>query len=336
MKILYVSVHAVLEDDEVRLFKSLGHEVFTLGVNFGFGAVEPFRESIAFSDGEKDFLGQFHAMGCSYRYGAAFADEVAITAEFVALFDVVVVMHDLVFIEKFWDVLSLRPVIWRTIGQNIDGCEADAADLKARGMEIVRYSPVERHAVGYCGETALIRFAKNPHEFLPWSGRAAFVLTFCNALSQRYPVLADLYRDMVDGFPTVLGGFGNEGLPGNAGILSPRQQADHYSAGRAYLYCSGAEIPYTLNFMEALMAGMPVVAADFPPTHRFYEIPSLLDDGAGIVVQTVDDGRRALTALLEDESYARSVSEKARARGIELFSTDHIGPQWDRLFRTLT
>ena len=332
MKILYISVHAVLEDDEVRLFKSLGHDVFTLGVNFGFSAIEPFRDTILPNEIEEGMLEAFHNMGGHFRYGAQYAGETIIPSDFIDLFDVIVVMHDLAFIQKFWTELSRRPVIWRTIGQNIDGSEAAAADLRARGMHVVRYSPVERNAIGYCGETALIRFGKDPEAYGPWTGHSVHILSFCNTLAQRYPSLAANYLEITRGFPSMLGGIGNETLPGHIGMLTPQQQADHYNACRTYLYCSGAEIPYTLNFMEALMTGMPIVAVDFAPTHRFYEIPHLLSGGAGIVVSTIDDARRAVEALLNDEPYARMVSEKARAKAVELFSTKHIGKQWDELF----
>ncbi|WBO22437.1 glycosyltransferase [Sphingomonas abietis] len=335
MKILYVSVHAVLEDDEVRLFKSLGHDVFTLGVNFGFEAIEPFRNSIVFNETERDFLTLFHDMGCRYHYGPQYAHETIITSDFVALFDIVVVMHDLEFINRFWSELSQRPVIWRTIGQNIDGIEPAAASLRARGMHVVRYSPMERRAVDYCGETALIRFCKNPDDYGPWTGHADHILTFCHTLVRRYPESAARYGEIVQGLPSMLGGAGNEGMQGHIGILSPQQQAVHYNACRAYLYCSGPEIPYTLNFMEALMTGMPVVAVDFAPAHIFYEIPALLAHGAGIVAKTVKEARAVLTTLLSDESYARSVSAKARARAIELFSTEHIGAQWNAVFQEM-
>lgn len=325
----------MLEDDEIKLFKSLGHDIFPLGVNFGFHAVEPFRESISFNERERTLMDRFLSFGCCYRYGAQYADETVLTAEFVALFDIVVVMHDLDFIRRFWPELSRRPVIWRTIGQNIDHCEPIAADLHARGMHIVRYSPLERSAHGYCGETALIRFCKDPKAYGPWAGNADHILTFCNTLMQRYPGLASQYGKIVQGLPSMLGGIGNDGLQGHIGILSPRQQIDHYNACRAYLYCSGPDIPYTLNFMEALMTGMPVVAVDLAPTHRFYEIPALLADGVGIVVETTGDAHAALEKLLSDQAYARSVSVKARARAIELFSSEHVGEQWNALFAEL-
>lgn len=335
MKILYFSVHAVLEDDETRMFKKLGHDVFPLGANFGFQSAQPFRDPIVFNETEHALLEQFRAMGCTFPYAADPTAQTHLTAEFIALFDVIVVMHDLNFIQQFWPVLSQRPVIWRTIGQNIDECEPVAAGLHEQGMHIVRYSPAERRSAAYCGETALIRFGKDPDDYGPWSGDNGHVLTFANLFEQRYPSSAAQYRAIVTDVPSMLGGSGNESFSEKIGFLSPLQQREHYNACRAYLYCSGPTIPYTLNFMEALMSGMPMVVTDFAPSHPFYEIPTLVSGGAGIVASTIEEAQKALRDLLDDDDAARQMSEQARARAIQLFSTDHIGKQWDALFNTV-
>ena len=336
MKILYYSVHSVLEDDEIRMLKGLGHDVFPLGVNFGFDAVEPFRDSIAFSDREHALLDDFYRTGCAYRYGHPYAAETILTREFVALFDAMIVMHDLEFIDRWWPILSQIPVIWRTIGQNIEGLEPLASSLKAKGLHIVRYSPVERRAPHYAGERALIRFGKNADHYGPWTGRDLSVLTFANLLVQRYPTQAQIYLETVVGLPSALGGVGNEALPGQIGLLSPQQQQDRYNDSRAYLYCSGGEVPYTLNFIEALMTGLPVVAFKFDPAHRYYEIPALLEAGGGMVASTVEQARGFLQRLLNDEAFAQEASAKSRAIALEHFGLDRIGRQWNSLLVSVT
>jgi len=165
VRVMYVSVHSVLEYDEINMIKAAGHDVFALGANFGFVLAEPLREAIQFNQTEYNLYSQFIEMGGAFKYTPEPAENTVLPAEFVALFDVIIVMHDLGFIEKFWSVLSQRPVIWRTIGQNIDGCEPRAAALKGLGMHIVRYSPVERLASNYCGETSLIRFGKRSTDY---------------------------------------------------------------------------------------------------------------------------------------------------------------------------
>ncbi|WP_156677780.1 glycosyltransferase [Sphingomonas profundi] len=335
MKILYVSVHSVLEDDEIRMFKRLGHDVFPLGVNFGFQAVEPFRDPIPFNEGEHALLDRFHALGGRFRYGAPYAAETIVPAAFVELFDIVVVMHDLEMILRHWPALSVRPVVWRTIGQNIEGLEETASRLMGQGLNIVRYSPVERRAPGYCGETALIRFAKHEDDYGPWLGHSDHVLTFANLFRQRYPAEAEAYGQIVAGLPTMLGGVGNEGMDGAVGLLTPEQQKIHYDACRGYLYCSGREVPYTLNFMEALMTGMPVIACDFAPRGAYYEVPELLADGAGIVATNVAEARDAIVRLLEDRDFADETSRLGRARAVALFGQAHVSRQWDDLFTAL-
>ena len=335
MKILYYSVHSVLEDDEIRMLKNLGHDVFPLGVNFGFNAAEPFRESIVFNEREHALMDDFLRLGCTYRYGQPYADETVLTPAFVALFDVVIVMHNLKFIERFWQALSQIPVIWRTIGQAIDEFEPLAANLKAKGMHIVRYSPVERKAHNYCGETALIRFGKNPDDYGSWTGQDRQILTFAHLLMQRYPKEAQIYLETVAGLPSALGGAGNEALTGHIGLLTPQQQQNRYRESRAYFYCSGGDVPYTLNFVEALMSGLPLVAFRFDPPHPYHEIPALMDAAGGMVASSIDEARHFLGRLLDDEDFARTESARSRALAIEHFSFERINAAWSALLTTI-
>ncbi len=336
MKILYASVHSVLEYDEIRLFKSLGHDVFPLGANYGLKRFEPLREEIVFNETEHDLHAQFLAMGGSFQYSADPSRLTELPEAFVALFDVVVVMHSLPFIERFWPILHGRPVIWRTIGQGIEGLEPQAAVLKAKGMHIVRYSPVERLSPHYCGETALIRFGKDPAEFGPWTGGEPVVLNFTNTIRQRFPEEAANYRASVEGLESRLGGIGNDDEPDWIGLVSPEEQTDRFNRSRAYYYGSGRTIPYTLNLIEAMLTGIPVVCFDQQPRSPYFEVPNLLEGGAGLIVGDVENARSTLSWLLDDHQAAADQGRRGRERAIKLFGHDSIAPAWDRVFRQVT
>lgn len=341
MKILYFSVHSVLEYDELRLFKLLGHDVFPLGVYFGLGATEPredifgfaapvpLREPIAFNAEEHGLLARFDDDGCEFSYSSYPITNCVLTPTFVDRFDVLVVMHDLGFIATHWDLLSRRPVIWRTIGQELASLEKRAAELVMRGMRIVRYSPVERAIPGYAGETALIRFGKDASEFGPWTGEEAVVLTFANALRQRVPDIAAMYDAVTQGLPARIGGIGNDGMPGNLGLVGATAQRELYRASRAYFYTAGADIPYTLNLIEAMLSGMPLVALDAPSP--YYEVPALLDAGGGLRAADPPAAAALLRRLLDDSEYAADVGARARAYATRTFDYGVVGKQWGAL-----
>lgn len=64
MKILYFSVHAILEYDEIRMFQSLGHTVFSLGAYYGGKASQPFRPEIDFDQAAiQEIMDAFQSMG---------------------------------------------------------------------------------------------------------------------------------------------------------------------------------------------------------------------------------------------------------------------------------
>ena len=221
MRILYLSVHAVLEYDEIRLFRHLGHEVFSIGTYFSPEPNFPLRPALDLGVDHRELQRRFHETGCVYDRSLA---KCHVTADFVALFDVVIVMHDIGTIARLWRALSVRPVIWRTIGQGIDLLEALAEPFQARGMLVVRYSPNEMLSDAHIGADALIRFAKDPSVFAPWNGQERRVVTFVNRFAERYPADYARYGRITAGLPNALGGLHNEDLPGSIGAIEPEEQ----------------------------------------------------------------------------------------------------------------
>ena len=334
MNILYKSVHHILEDDEVRLFQSLGHNVCCFGVNSPAGALQPFRDPIKFNERERNLYDCFEKLGGKGRPND---ESFFIPAEFVDLFDVVIVMHDINFILAHWPVLSRRPVVWRTIGQELVRAEVALKKVREEGLIIVRYSPTEQEIPGFIGEDVLIRFAKSPIMYSNWSGTAEYVLTFSNFYEQRYPLVAAAYRTLGSTLPMRIGGMGNDGISGTLGFLSLREQIEQYRACGAYLYGHGLEIPYTLNFIEAFMTGAPVVVyAPLDQRGAYLEVDRLIVDGDnGFVCRDIDSTERRLRQLLTDGKLASNISSRGRETAIELFAEEKIAEQWRMFFTKL-
>lgn len=336
MKILYFAVHQILEDDEVRLFQSMGHDVCLLGDSGPTGAVQNYRERIPFNAVELEFYASFAALGGQFTYCGNPKDFV-IPKDFVAQFDVVIVMHDPGFLREHWAALSTRPVVWRTIGQAIEQLEPYMKDLRDDGLRIVRYSPKEAEAPGHLGADATIRFFKNKATLGSWTGSSRTALSFSNAFAQRYPADAADYVTIAAGLPVVLGGIGNEALPGAIGMVPFDRQASMYQQAGAYLYAHGLEVPYTLNFIEAWYTGVPmVIHAPYDRRGRYFEIDELITHGEdGIICRSPEEAHKAIDMLLNDIPLAQALSSRAQEKAGTLFSVELAKRQWGDFLRTL-
>jgi len=339
MKILYVSVHQILEYDEISIFESLGHDVFSLGSYFGTAPSEQFRPVPPLMPALADYMTMFEALGGVYKYGAP-ASEQVIPRAFAKLFDAVVVMHDLDFIETHWDAFAGIPVIWRSIGVGTDLFEPRVAALRVRGMKIVRYCPTEVGAEHYAGHDAVVRFGKVGADY-SWIGNRPELLTFSHAYRQRFPAEYDFYVAATEGIPALLGGASNEGLPSALGIVDFQTQNELFAGCAAYFYASGSFIPYTLNFMEAWLSGIPLVAIDCHGVHapehcKFAEVPTLIQHGVnGFLVKTPEEAKEVFRTIQNDPLLARSISVAGASTARSLFSSEVIAPQWRKLFASV-
>ena len=329
MRILYASVHQILEFDELRLFQDLGHEVFSVGAYHEGGPGDVFRLAIDMGPSNAELRHKFLSLGCKIVGGSS-----VLTRDFVALFDIVVVMHDIGFILRQWPALSERPVVLRTIGQGIDVVDPLAAELRPHGLHIVRYSPNEMLSDSYIGGGDVIRFYKRPDEYGPWTGGDGRVLTFVNDYQARFPKDFDLYTSIVEGLHPALGGRGNETFYGAIGLVSTEEQRTLLSRCAAYLCCSTRDIPYTLSFIEAWMSGIPVVVMDLGfYRHRYFELPGLIQHGVtGFVCSNVADMRATIARLQADQSFGSTIGQAGREAAIRLFGFENIAEQWRDFF----
>ncbi len=339
MRILYYSVHSVLEHDEVCLLRSLGHEVLPLGEYFDHALGQSLRPMPPMGAGEVALHEAFLAGGGRFRRFSA-PEETVLPASVVALFDAVLVMHSCAFIEHHWQALRQRPVVLRTIGVDLHGGEPAIAALRARGVRVVRYSPIEEQAPGYAGADALIRFHKDETLHAGWTGARRQGVMFSAEFRQRFPGEAALWEEITEDLPMVLGGAGNFEARHAMGYASFDEQMALLRDSRAYLYCSGLNIPYTLNLMEAWMTGLPLVAMDPRAVDwpwRFAEWPRLLRPGAdSLLARDAGEARAMLRALLDDQGFAARLGAAGRQSAIRLFGREAVAPRWQAFLAGLS
>ncbi len=332
MRILYVSQHEILEYDEVRLLTALGHQVFPLGYHHRPGPpIGHMRPRLDLGAEHLRLQQRFIELGCHYDV----ADPVRATVlapEFIDEFDLTIVMMNPYFAHDFHPLLHRRPIILRTIGQGIGQWEGIHAVLRAAGVQLLRYAQTEANQADYAGADAVIRFYKDADDFPPWRGDVRAGLSFAAAFPTRYPAQFALWQQVAAALPMVLCGPGNDGVPQSLGAIRPEQQPKLLSRCRAYFYCSGLELPYTLNFMEAWMAGIPVVVMD-PGAVGLHnpcpEIMQLATPGHDLLLaRDVAEARLHLSRLLDDQAFGRAIGQAGRATAMRHFGRAPITAQW--------
>jgi hypothetical protein len=339
-RLLYFSTHEPLEYDDIQLFTSMGHSVFSLGVYCPANNTAPeYRPAIEWGDDVLDLRDRFESMGCR----ATFLNpvETDLTKEFVDLFDAIIVIQDVGFIHKFWPILKGRNVIWRTVGQAIDHCDIALRDHRAEGLKIVRWCNREVFADYYLGHDAIIRAYKDESQYDGWTGSDGRVVTFSNAYRDRYPIEYGMFERVTHLMPAAIGGGGNAELPNSIGLMSmDGMQATMRGAG-AYFYMHGSVVPYTLNFIEAMMTGIPVVAAGrnveiHNIDMRYNEINDFIMSGKnGFLFKSERQARGILMDLLLDKGRAAEVGRHGRETAIRLFGKQRATADWQTFFRSL-
>jgi glycosyltransferase involved in cell wall biosynthesis len=336
-KILYMSCHEVLEFEEVSLFSELGYEVFSPGAyvcNENKGD-QDLRPSIPGLKYNPDIVEKWHQDIALKHPGEDGKDH--LTKEFVDEFDMVVVMHLPRWISRNWEAIKHKRVIWRTIGQSIASTEAQLRQYRNEGMEIVRYSPREVYIPGFIGQDAMIRFYKDPEQFKDWNGQKKQVINFSQDMINRNEACNFTFFEQVTSpFPRRLFGTGSEKLSWGAGKITYQQLQQEMRDNRCYFYTGTHPASYTLNFMEALMTGIPMVAigpqhgnASYFPGHPLYEIPDLIENNLnGFISDDINELRAYINLLLTNDDLAKDISIEGRKIAIEHFGKEMIGLAW--------
>jgi len=306
LKLLYLSCHSVLEYDEIKLFKEIGIDVFSHGV---------YNNPNKPSDVKRPAIkGDFdhHLVYLSYRYGKE-----KLPREFIKPFDAIMIQHIPDWVLLNWEVMKDKIVIWRSIGQCTIDIERLLGQARREGLKVVRYSPRERTIPGYIGEDAMIRFYKDPAEFGPYTGEIERIFSIGQSFKQRVDFCNyDVYDQATKGFPRKVAGSENEPLGDEwIGCVSYKELREALRKSRVYFYTGTYPASYTLNFIEAWITGIPIVAigpkignSPFEMGQQTYEIPDLIENGVdGFFSDDLTALKKYLGTLIHDLDLCKQV-----------------------------
>jgi glycosyltransferase involved in cell wall biosynthesis len=330
MKILYISCHAILEYDEVKLFSEMGYDVFSAGVYaapwFRPGMPRPGIDTLTHYPDLERLASTIDTNGG------------AIPQELIEWADTIIFMHRPEWIEKNWAKLKHKRVIYRSIGQSVGHTERVLTPLRAEGLQIVRYSPKEREIPSYAGEDAVIRFYKDPEEYAGYTGLTPQVINVSQSLTQRREFChLDEIMYLLKDFPAKIYGTGNEDLgPLFGGSPTEEGLRQVYRENRAFVYAGTWPAPYTLSFIEAMMTGIPVMALGpvraqsvRTETLVFYEVGEFIENGkTGYVLEDLAMLKNEIGNLLQNHKMAIQMGMAGREKAIELFGKVNILPLW--------
>lgn len=329
MNLLYFSCHAILEYDELRLFEELGINYFSLGSYVNpQNPVDKIRPPLNHRPDEWLIN---HA-----------PPRDNIPHDFIAKFDTVVIMHVPDWIEQNWDKFRGRRVIWRTIGQSTPAIERRLWNYRTQGLEVVRYSPREANIQDNIGSDKIIRFYKDEREFGQWVGAGNEVITFAQDMKHRGEFCNfDAFEKIVTGYNAKVYGPKNENAGAlNGGFMTYEQMKQKMRDARAYVYTGTQPASYTLNLIEAMMTGVPIVALG--PKHvtslniagDAYEIPDIINNGInGFWSDDIQELKQRIDFLLSDVKAARRIGEMGRQRAIELFGMERVKSDWKQFLK---
>ena len=332
MKLLYLSCHSILEYDELRIFKELGIDVFSHGAYHNPQNLDDMKRPRLNIPYHKEFS------DTTLLYPKENLDPLL-----VKWADTVIVMHVYDWIWKNLKKLKGKRVILRTIGQNITNDEGIIQQLVREGIEIVRYSQRERTIPGFAGQSVLIRFAKDKNEFGPWTSEKMNVITVAQSFKQRDSSCNfQIFDKATVGFPRKVYGPHNEDLGSVYGGCPDYQNLRKtLRESLIYFYTGTYPASYTLNFIEAAMSGLPMIALgdllgnspDFPG-QQTYEVPDLLKRyEAGLTGDSIDELRKNVKLLFENKDLRIKLSKNIREMAVDLYDMERAKMQWKKYLK---
>lgn len=349
MKILYLSAHSILAYDECALFRELGHYVFCPDsfvekLNPGDPSLRPQIEVLPeHLENYRLDMEAFHKCG-----SPGINNKENLSVEFLKRFDAVVVMHVPDWVSKNWARFQEAgvSVILRCIGQNWAGNELQLAPYRDRGLKIVRYSPREaKIPKNYLGGDCMIRFYKNPNEFVGWTGETAQVVCVGQHLQKRgAPCNWEWLCEVSAGFPRTFYGPGSETCSWGKGKLDFDEMKTVMRQNRVVINGGTWPASYLLTVIEQMMTGMPLVAVGpklghphgWFQGHDLYEMGDIIENGVnGWCSDDMMATKDFIRQLLSDHSLAQKIGAAGRKTAIELWGKDKIKEQWRQFLASL-
>jgi hypothetical protein len=333
VNILLLASHAVAEYDDIRMFTEMGHNVFCPGGyqnprESGEGIRPPIPSAPLFPE----LIEACERVRMERGDPGPMIDwaKAHLPDEVIDWADIIIAHH---FVDRWiglqWDRIAHKRVVWRTCGQSNPQLEAFMAQAVPLGLQIVRYSPKERHLPNYAGEDAIIRFGKDPDEWYGWTGETPCVANITQNMPERGDAVGlSFWLQATRGLYARPAGPGSEKLRG-VGALEYEQMKDYLRRCRVYLYTGTQPASYTLGLIEAMMTGIPVVSIG-PNAFGEGWIGDVFEGHEIVQVEADDpnDAANMLAGRLEDIDIARRMGESGRKRAIELFGMDKIKAEW--------
>jgi glycosyltransferase involved in cell wall biosynthesis len=262
--------------------------------------------------------------------------EKRLTKEFVDKFDCIIVVHKLEWIKLNWEYFKSKLVILRTIGQNTYANEVELKSFFNKGVKIIRYSPKERELKNYAGETNLIRFLKYKSDFKNRNVINKNAMTFGQNVKNRKNSCFGICMEMIfEKVPYKLYGPENENYVFNGGRLSYKEQIEMLSNTSVYFYTGTYPAQYTLNFLEAMLSGIPIVSIGVDAMQDFcepfpIEVMDILDSvHENLHFNYMVKVSHRLNELIQNESLNDFISKKQLKIAYNLFSAEKNKYQWN-------
>jgi hypothetical protein len=340
MNILLCLSHSIEEYDQLKLLSELGYGVASIG-----GYIDPAHPH----DPKRPALdvpmipavkNAVDTLGTPDNLGAAQSNIPDAILDWLGDDGVIIYHHYLDRLYGQWPHIldwkkgsPRRRVIWRSVGQSVEGNERTAQPFRAQGLERIAYSPKEANIPGYSGHDALIRFYKDPDEYGGWVGDEAVVLNIAQHHDQ--PHGRDVWlnwrfwEQATQGLPAVFAGTHSEKI-GGLGQLDYDTMKEALRRARAYLYTGTQPASYTLGLIEAMMVGIPVVSIG-PSWMRVFPYGSEMFEGheiAGLWSNDELDARDQLKIFLREPEQAAIHGMRCRYKAIELFGKDRVKADW--------
>jgi len=334
IKLLYLSCHSIAEYDEIKLFKEMGIDVYSHGA-YSNPNKPGDRKRPAISGKYDD-----HWVQLCMKHGKE-----NLPPEMIEPFDIIFCHYYPDYILNNWEKMKHKIVIWRTNGQSTQDVENRMGLCREEGMKIVRYADIERTIPDYIGHDAIIRFYKNPKEFTNWNGDKRVVINATQNLKKRGKFCNyDMFEKATSPFARRVFGPDNENLGYLwGGLLSYKDLKQQFRDNRVYFYTGTTPACYTLNFIEAWMTGIPIVAiggeygnANYLPNQYTYEIPFIMENKKeGFFSDDIGELQSYIQDLLNNYKLAQFVSKAGRKKAIKLFGKETIKKQWLQFFNGL-
>ncbi len=332
MNVLLLVSHAIAEYDDLRMLSDLGYDVFCPG---GYEKPAEAREAMRPPLPDVKDFPELRALCEAQREKHAGEDASFVIdwakgdlhPDLIDWADVIICHHFPVpWIHAQWQKIHHKRVIWRTCGQSNAELEQYTAPYRRGGLEIVRYSPMERNLGNFAGEDALIRFGKYVEDFPAWTGEVRVVVNVTQHLYQRHPATNwEFWEVATMDLPRLPIGPGSSVI-GGPGELATEAMYAVLARSRAYLYTGTQPASYTLGLIEGMMVGIPMVSIG--PSWMTY--PALFEghELTGFAFENPEDVASLLRVWLNDSDAAKEVSIYQRSVAVQEFGMDTIGPKW--------